>query len=895
MSILLILTMSVSLWSPVGSGKVQAMEIKHSVAQMATSANGTDSNTTKSYEIVFQDEDGNEITPDTSLEAEETLQLRPCLVEVAAQEDSDTAVESIVVEDAAFTYASSDETVAVVSAEGVVTAKAIPTQKSANITVTATSEANANVTANVTLTVAVNAVAVDSVELSCEAQSLVINNSFSLAEQVTVLPTTALQDVTYSSSDNVVAEVSETGVVTAKAVGLATITVASKADATKKDTIVIRVLDIPVSLRLNQSAYSMKATDSFQLEVYAVYASGKEEKLSVTDAALTFQSMDETIVTVSDTGLVTALVQQSYPVSELVQVHYQFYYDKDGNAYNGDEMVELLTTTCIFTVTPIPVEQVVIENDVKTVTLKITEQYVLKTHVLPTNATNQTVSYKSSDKDVAKVDENGVITATGIGEATITAYSKENSSAVDTFVVKVYQTTFNVKELGADGTDKSNDSPEINKILKYATKIDEPITVVFPEGTYYIYSTLKVYAKTNIVLDDNTTVIRMKSASGKTMLVNRTDPDATEKKGEKGYTQCKDIVITGGTWDGNATGDADANCFYFGHAQNITITDTTIKNNSGAHLIEFAGVKNALVENVELQGYTACTNKEYLASGGIDADKEAIQMDVCSSSAPAMKPWDGTPCDTITIRNCTISNYMSGIGTHSALSGVYSKNIRIENNTFRNIANACVNLRNYKNVTIDGNTAKNCTTFMYASNSQGVVTNNKATMGTSYKPKTSKGLRAKNGITISNSSNFNVEKNTFEKAKSNGICVWNGSTAVIKNNKIKSNKLYGMRTQGSTITLKKNSFSKNKKGVYDTYKDATVKSSDDIRAYYIDIKPSYKYKGKAVKPKIKIKGLNKKYYKVTYKNNKRPGTATVIIKGKGKVKQTLKIKYKIKK
>ena len=50
-----------------------------------------------------------------------------------------------------------------------------------------------------------------------------------------------------------------------------------------------------------------------------------------------------------------------------------------------------------------------------------------------------------------------------------------------------------------------------------------------------------------------------------------------------------------------------------------------------------------------------------------------------------------------------------------------------------------------------------------------------------------------------------------------------------------------------------------------------------------------------MKPKIKIKGLKKKYYKVTYKNNKKPGTATVIIKGKKGVKQTLKIKFKIKK
>ena len=83
------------------------------------------------------------------------------------------------------------------------------------------------------------------------------------------------------------------------------------------------------------------------------------------------------------------------------------------------------------------------------------------------------------------------------------------------------------------------------------------------------------------------------------------------------------------------------------------------------------------------------------------------------------------------------------------------------------------------------------------------------------------------------------------------------------------------------------------KGLYDTYKDAKIVSSDDIRAYYVNVKKSYKYKGKPVKPKIKLKNLKKKYYKVTYKNNKRPGTATVIIKGKGKVKRTLKIKYKI--
>ena len=51
-------------------------------------------------------------------------------------------------------------------------------------------------------------------------------------------------------------------------------------------------------------------------------------------------------------------------------------------------------------------------------------------------------------------------------------------------------------------------------------------------------------------------------------------------------------------------------------------------------------------------------------------------------------------------------------------------------------------------------------------------------------------------------------------------------------------------------------------------------------------KTSYVYNGKNAKPKVTVyngrKKLSSKYYKVTYKNNKKVGYATVIVKGKGK-------------
>lgn len=58
------------------------------------------------------------------------------------------------------------------------------------------------------------------------------------------------------------------------------------------------------------------------------------------------------------------------------------------------------------------------------------------------------------------------------------------------------------------------------------------------------------------------------------------------------------------------------------------------------------------------------------------------------------------------------------------------------------------------------------------------------------------------------------------------------------------------------------------------------------------------YKGKAIKNNITVRDQNKKLnpkkdYKVTYKNNKRPGKATVTLKGAGNYKGTVKVSYRI--
>lgn len=78
--------------------------------------------------------------------------------------------------------------------------------------------------------------------------------------------------------------------------------------------------------------------------------------------------------------------------------------------------------------------------DYSTISLNEGETMMLAASVSPSDATNSTVLWKSSDTNVATVD-NGLVTAVSSGNATITAYSQENSSIEATCAVTVVATS----------------------------------------------------------------------------------------------------------------------------------------------------------------------------------------------------------------------------------------------------------------------------------------------------------------------------------------------------------------------------------------------------------------------------------------------------------------------
>ena len=81
-----------------------------------------------------------------------------------------------------------------------------------------------------------------------------------------------------------------------------------------------------------------------------------------------------------------------------------------------------------------PVEQLILNR--QDVTIKTEESITLTCTVLPTDATNKTITWVSSDTSIATVDANGKVTGVDAGTCTITAYAGKVSTSANITVKK---------------------------------------------------------------------------------------------------------------------------------------------------------------------------------------------------------------------------------------------------------------------------------------------------------------------------------------------------------------------------------------------------------------------------------------------------------------------------
>lgn len=217
-----------------------------------------------------------------------------------------------------------------------------------------------------------------------------------------VLPETA-QDrtVTWSSDNQAVAFVDQTGLVEAIATGTANITAAAGG---KTAVCEVTVSAVPVeSVAITNgdeegtqlSAVEIQRTQSLQLTVVVTPAD-----VLGTEYSAIWKSSDENVATVDDKGLVTAVAKSG---ESLITVAV------------GDKTAE-----CKVTALPRSIDFLMTNETSKS--LKIGETWQMGISGSPSD-NDDTVSWASSDEAVATVSDGGLVTAVGKGNAKITAKS----------------------------------------------------------------------------------------------------------------------------------------------------------------------------------------------------------------------------------------------------------------------------------------------------------------------------------------------------------------------------------------------------------------------------------------------------------------------------------------
>ena len=235
------------------------------------------------------------------------------------------------------------------------------------------------------------------IQLNAEKRIITVGKVSQL--KATVLPNGANQKVTWRTGNPKTATVDQTGKVTAKSVGL-TWLYAKTVDG-KEAKALIKVIPQPTEVKLNYSSkvVTLGKTTQFKAAV------------NPTDAnqAVTWRSSNSNIASVDQTGKVTAK-----------RIGTAYIYAK---AINGKE------AKAVVKVIPQPMD-VKLNYSSKVVTLGKTTQF--KATVNPTGA-NQAVTWRSDNPKVASIDQNGMVRARAVGNATIyaqTVNGKEIKAAV---------------------------------------------------------------------------------------------------------------------------------------------------------------------------------------------------------------------------------------------------------------------------------------------------------------------------------------------------------------------------------------------------------------------------------------------------------------------------------
>lgn len=247
-------------------------------------------------------------------------------------------------------------------------------------------------------------VAVTSVTLNQPTAEMFIGETLQL--KASISPSNATDKVVlWGSSKQSVATVSNSGVVTAVSEGISTITASVGAKSATCMVTVSKSYVAVASITIGETEIILNKGESTVLSATVLPA-------DASNTTVTWSSSDISIVDVDQSGKITA---------------------KSGGSAIITAKAENHTATCSVTVV-VPVTKITLEDE--TLVLEEGNSATLTAIIEPIDATDKTMSWTSSDDNVAKVDQEGHVEAVKEGECTIMVKAGEMNATCQVIVNK---------------------------------------------------------------------------------------------------------------------------------------------------------------------------------------------------------------------------------------------------------------------------------------------------------------------------------------------------------------------------------------------------------------------------------------------------------------------------
>ena len=295
-------------------------------------------------------------------------------------------------------WQSSDTTVATVDQNGKVTAVAL-----GQAVITASTTDGTNLSASCQ----VNVTGITSIALNKTSTNIYVSGTETLTASI-VPSDVIINTLQWQSSDTTVATVDQNGKVTAVALGQAVITAMAADGSGVSASCQVNVTGI-TRVTLSNSSAILYLNNTQQL-----YATITPSDVIV--KTLVWQSSDPAVATVDQNGKVTAHTVGTAIITATTT---------DGTNLSASCVVEVRAYVSSVTLDKTRIDTYVGGSETITAT------------VLPENAYNRGLQWQSSNLSVASVDQNGKVTATGLGTAIIVAKTTDGTNLMATCEVNV--------------------------------------------------------------------------------------------------------------------------------------------------------------------------------------------------------------------------------------------------------------------------------------------------------------------------------------------------------------------------------------------------------------------------------------------------------------------------